>query len=303
MTHGSRNRGWKHLALASTALVVSLFAEIAWSAEPGNASGKVTFNRDIAPIVFHYCASCHRPGEAGPFPLLTYQDVKKHGHQIVAVTQSRYMPPWLPEPGDLKFADERRLSDRQIATIRAWVDQGMLQGKPSDLPPEPKFVEGWQLGQPDLIIRAEKAYVLSASGRDQYWNFILRVPITGTRWVRAVEIHPGDKRFVHHANVLVDRYETARRMEKEEGAGFGGMEIRIDSEAFDPDSHFLFWKPGTVASFEPDGMALRLDKGTDLILNAHLQPSGKARADTAYDWPLFHRQTCNRAPHAVADAE
>ena len=206
---------------------------------------------------------------------MSYQDVKKHGHQIVAVTQSRYMPPWLPEPGRLKFADERRLTDEQIATIRRWVDEGMLQGKPSDLPTAPKFVQGWQLGQPDLILKAAKPYVLPASGRDRYWNFIFPVPITGTRWVRAVEIHPGDKRLVHHANVYVDRYETARRMQKENGAGFGGMEIRIDSEAFDPDSHFLFWKPGTVAAFEPDGMALRLDKGTDLILNAHLQPSGR----------------------------
>ena len=93
--------------------------------------------------------------------------------------------------------------------------------------------------------------------------------------MRAIEIRPGDKRLVHHANLLVDRYESARRMEKDKGSGFGGMEVRIDSEVFDPDSHFLFWKPGTVASNEPDGMALRLDKGTDLVLNTHLQPSGK----------------------------
>jgi Tfp pilus assembly protein PilF len=186
------------------------------------------------------------------------------------------MPPWLPEPGDLKFADERRLSDEQIATIRKWVDQGMLEGKPADLPPKPKFVEGWQLGQPDLILKAEKPYTLPASGTDQYWNFILPVPIHETRWARAVEIRPGDKRLVHHANILVDRYESARIMEKDKGNGFGGMEVRIASEVFDPDSHFLFWKPGTVATNEPDGMALRLDKGTDLVLNTHLQPSGKA---------------------------
>ena len=269
------NRARALLALIISVLGLGLAASSAFGSEPSSSEQKVTFNRDIAPIVYHYCSSCHRPGEAGPFPLLTYQDVKKHGHQIVAVTQSRFMPPWLPEPSEVKFADERRLSDEQIATIRKWVDQGMLEGKPSDLPPKPKFVEGWQLGQPDVILKAAKPYMLPATGIDQYWNFILPVPIDGTRWVRAVEIHPGDKRLVHHANILVDRYESSRRMEKEKGAGFGGMEIRIDSEVFDPDSHFLFWKPGTVASYEPDGMALRLDKGTDLVLNAHLQPSGK----------------------------
>ena len=260
------------------ALAVGGFGMRLWSLGPSTPPANVTFTRDIAPIVYHYCAACHRPGEAGPFPLLTYQDVKKHGQQIVAVTQTRFMPPWLPEPGELKFADERRLSDQQIATIRAWVDQGMLEGKSSDLPPKPKFVEGWQLGEPDLILKAGKPYMLAASGRDTYWNFIMPVPIHETRWVRAIEIRPGDKRLVHHANILVDRYESARRMEKDKGSGFGGMEIRIESEVFDPDSHFLFWKPGTVVTNEPDGMALRLDKGTDLVLNTHLQPSGKQEA-------------------------
>ena len=257
-------------------LVIGGYRSSLWSSEPTKPAEKVTYNRDIAPIVYHYCASCHRPGEAGPFPLLTYQDVKKHGHQIVAVTQSRFMPPWLPEPQQIRFADELRLSDAQLAKIRLWVEQGMVEGNPADLPPKPKFVEGWQLGQPDMIIKAAKPYVLPASGIDQYWNFILPVPIHDTTWVRAIEIKPGDKRLVHHANVYVDRYESSRRMEKEKGAGFGGMEIRIDSEIFDPDSHFLFWKPGTIVKSEPDGMALRLDKGTDLVLNAHLQPSGRA---------------------------
>ena len=257
-------------------LAIGGYRTALWSSEPARPAEKVTYNRDIAPIVYQYCSSCHRPGEAGPFPLLTYQDVKRQAHQIAAVTQTRFMPPWLPEPQELKFADERRLSEEQIATIRKWVDQGMLEGKPSDLPPKPKFVEGWQLGQPDLILKAEKPYILQASGTDQYWNFILPVPIHETRWARAVEIRPGDRRLVHHANILVDRYESARIMEKDKGSGFGGMEVRIASEVFDPDSHFLFWKPGTVVTNEPDGMALRLDKGTDLVLNTHLQPSGRA---------------------------
>ncbi len=249
----------------------------AQSVTPATTAGReVTFNRDIAPIVFHYCASCHRPGEAGPFPLLTYEDVKKHGRQIAAVTQTRFMPPWLPEPQTLKFADERHLNSEQIALIQSWVSKGMLRGNPADMPPQPPFVEGWQLGKPDLIVKAAKPFPLPATGIDTYWNFILPIPITETRWVKAVEIRPGDKRLVHHANILVDRLQLSRKMENEPGAGFGGMEIRIESELFDPDSHFLFWKPGTVPYVEPDGMALRLDKGTDLVLNTHLQPSGRA---------------------------
>ena len=225
--------------------------------------------------MFRSCASCHRPGEAAPFSLLSYSDVKKHARQIADVTESRAMPPWLPEPQKLKFADELRLSDAEIKLIRSWEEQGAVEGEPADLPPPPKFVEGWRLGKPGLVLTASKPLTLPPSGTDTYWNFIFPVPIQETRWVKAVEIRPGDKRYVHHANILVDRAGSSRRREAEPGAGFGGMEIRIESQVFDPDSHLLFWKPGTVPYVEPEGMALRLDKGTDLILNTHLQPSGK----------------------------
>lgn len=242
---------------------------------PSVATEQVTYNRDIAPIIFRSCSTCHRPGEAAPFSLLTYSDVKRHGRQIAEVTQSRSMPPWLPEPQKLKFAEELRLADAEIELIRRWVDQGAVEGNPADLPAPPKFVEGWRLGKPDLILTATKPLTLSPQGTDTYWNFIFPVPIKNTRWVKAVEIRPGDKRYVHHANILVDREGSSRKREAEPGAGFGGMEIRVESQVFDPDSHLLFWKPGTIPYVEPEGMALRLDPGTDLILNTHLQPSGK----------------------------
>src|SRR3984893_11643797 len=99
--------------------------------EIGTANSQITFNRDIAPILFHYCATCHRPGESGPFPLLSYKDAKSHARQIAAVTPRRFMPPWLPDPGEFKFADELRLSDAQITAIAHWVEQGAVEGAPS----------------------------------------------------------------------------------------------------------------------------------------------------------------------------
>ena len=267
---------WVLVVLASACVVDPLVAGRAQQqSQAAGVDAQITFNRDIAPIIFRSCATCHRPGEAAPFSLLTYSDAKKHAHQIVDVTKSRIMPPWLPEPQELKFADEMRLSDAEINLIERWVEQGEMEGNPADLPPQPKFVEGWRLGKPDMILTAEKPLVLPPQGTDTYWNFIFRVPIEETRWVKAVEIRPGDKQYVHHANILVDREGASRRRESEPGAGFGGMEIRIDSKVFDPDSHLLFWKPGTIPYVEPEGMALRLDKGTDLVLNTHLQPSGK----------------------------
>jgi Flp pilus assembly protein TadD len=238
-------------------------------------AGPVTFYKDVAPIVYHSCALCHRPGEPGPFPLLTYDDVRKHGQQIVTVIRRRYMPPWLPEPGHGDFQDERRLTDEQIRTIAQWVEQGTAAGSPSDAPPHPKFTPGWQLGAPDLVIEASAPYRLRADGPDEYWNFVLPLKLDGARWVKAIEIRPGNARAVHHANVLIDRSRSARMQEKTPGAGFGGMDLNIESDTFDPDSHFLFWKPGGTPWIEPAGMAWRADSATDLVLNVHMQPTGK----------------------------
>jgi Flp pilus assembly protein TadD len=236
----------------------------------------VTFNKHIAPILFKNCAPCHRPGESGPFSLLTYDDAKKHARQIVAVTKNRYMPPWLPEAGVGKFADERRLSENQIHLIERWVEQGEAQGQASDLPPLPKFAEGWQLGEPDLVLRLPKPYTLAAGSSDVYRNFIYSFPLEAARYVRALEIRPGNKRVVHHANLLIDRNRSSRWKDGRDGQpGFAGMDLKIEANVQDPESHLLFWKPGSVLSEEPDGMAWIIERGTDLILNMHLQPSGK----------------------------
>jgi Flp pilus assembly protein TadD len=152
----------------------------------------------------------------------------------------------------------------------------MPEGTVADLPRSPHFNPGWHLGQPDLILQSNSSFEVPASGSDVYWNFIFRLPLEKTRWVKAIEIRPGERRLVHHANLIVDRSQSSRRQEKFPGSGFAGMELQIESEAFDPDGHFLFWKPGTIPEPEPQGMALRLDPGNDLVLNTHLQPSGKA---------------------------
>jgi len=240
-----------------------------------NGASPVTFNQHVAPLVYHYCSPCHRPGEAAPFSLLSYDDAKRHAAQIAAVTKRRYMPPWLPEPGHGDFAEERRLSDAQIQLIQDWVKQGEPLGPAADAPQPPKFHDEWQLGTPDLVLRVTQPYQLSADGQEIFWNFILPVPITATRWVRAIEVRPGNPRVFHHANVIVDRSRSSRRQERTSGAGFPGMDLAVEEETFDPDGHFLSWKPGSEPVVEPDGMAWRADPGMDLLLNVHLRPTGK----------------------------
>ncbi len=240
-----------------------------------SAAPAATFSHDIAPIVFAKCAPCHHPGESAPFSLLTYDDVKKRAAQIATVTRSGYMPPWLPAHGYGDFEGDRRLTAEEIALLATWVKEGAPEGSPAETPPAPTFHPDWQLGTPDLILEAPAALSLPASGPDLYWNFIFKPGLVTRRWVRAVEIRPGDRRLVHHENLLVDRLGSAQAQETAPGKGFPGMDVVLMSNPFDPEGHLLFWKPGGAPHVEPDGLALRLDPGHDLVLNMHLQLSGK----------------------------
>ncbi len=247
-------------------------------AKPPNAAKNLpTWSHQIAPILYNNCTTCHHPGGAGPFSLLTYDDARRWSAQILTVTQSRFMPPWLPEPGYGDFADNRRLSAEDLANIKRWVIANMPEGNAAEAPAPPEYTSEWQLGPPDLILTAPESFQVPADGQDLFRNFIYPVPVTRTRYVRAVEILPGNARVVHHANILIDRTAELRRQHPNDWkAGIPGMELEVGSgDRFDPDSHFLFWKPDTPAVIEPPGMPWRIDPGNDLILNTHLKPTGR----------------------------
>ena len=249
----------------------------------GRSTRAVTWSHQIAPLVYNNCTTCHHPGGAGPFSLLTYEDARRWGKQMAAVTSSRYMPPWLPEKGYGDFADERRLSKDEIALIAKWVQTGMAQGDASSAPPAPKYSASWQYGTPDLVLQVERPFTLAASGTDVFRNFVLPYPLKQTHYIRAMEIRPAVPRIVHHANILIDRTASFRRAHPAQWKeGVPGMELEVDTgNDFDPDSNFLFWKPDTPMLVEPEGMPWRLDPGNDLILNMHLKPSGKPETASA----------------------
>jgi Flp pilus assembly protein TadD len=276
-----RNRGPSVIPRGAAALAAVLAGLVTAACGHGSsesgAAAHPTFARDVAPILFEHCAPCHHPGGAGPFSLLGYADARKRARQIGKVTTRRYMPPWLPEPGHGRFLGENRLTDGQIATLAAWAQSGAAEGDPRLLPRAPMFTTGWELGPPDLVIAAPKPFILPAEGSDVFWNLVLPAPVARTRYVRAIQILPGNARVVHHANLLLDRSGLGRaRDAATPGPGFPGMDLEIASNRFEPDSHFLFWKPSTPVVVEPAGLAWRLEPSTDLIVNLHLQPSGKA---------------------------
>ena len=233
---------------------------------------QVTFTRDVAPILFSACASCHRPEGVAPFSLLTYDDAKSHAAAIVEATQDRVMPPWKPEPGYGEFLDERRLTSDQIATLRRWVDDGLLEGDPALLPRPPTWSGHWQLGTPDLVIETP-LYTLSASGDDVYRNFVLPIETSTSRYIRAWEFLPGSG-AVHHATMQFDPTRSSRRLDEQDPEpGYEGV---VPHSAMSPDGYFLGWLPGLVSNVAPRGMSWPLPTGADLILMLHLRPIGKA---------------------------
>src|SRR5438876_4093151 len=143
--------------------------------------GPLTFTKDIAPIVWARCATCHRPREIGPFSLITYDDVRRHATQIAALTARRVMPPWKPAPGRGSFQNERRLSDAELDAIQKWIADGAPEGEAADLPPAPGAVEGrlpqfsstWQLGTPDLVVTMPAPYTVRADGADVFRTFVI----------------------------------------------------------------------------------------------------------------------------------
>ena len=232
----------------------------------------VTFARDIAPIVFEACASCHRPDGPGPFSLTTYDDVRRRATQIAQVTRSRFMPPWKVEPSVGHFVGQRPLTDDEIARIESWVASGTTEGDPADLPPPPKAAGRWLLGTPDLVVRPDAPYTLPALNTDAFRIFAIRVPVTQRTYVTGIEFHPGNARVVHHANIRIDRTDAARKLDDADPLpGYDGLMPR---SAEYPDGHFLGWTPGQVAPLVAPDLAWVLEPGSDLVVQLHMQPSG-----------------------------
>jgi Flp pilus assembly protein TadD len=256
-------------ALATVAIVAATALDI--GVAPARAA-TTTFSKDVAPIIFSRCGSCHRPGGSGPFSLLTYAAARPRAGQLAAVTRSRQMPPWKAEPGHGDFLGLTPLTADEIGVFERWVADGATEGDERDLPPLPKWPDGWQLGQPDLIVTSEP-YTLQASGNDVFRILVLPLPVKAAAYVRGMEFRPGNPAVVHHATIRIDRTPTSRRLADEDpGAGYSGLIART---AGYPDGHFLGWTPGQVPPLLPKGLAWHLNRGTDLVVELHMQPSGK----------------------------
>jgi mono/diheme cytochrome c family protein len=283
--------------------------------------GAPTFTRDVAPIMFTKCASCHRPGEVAPMALLSFADARPWASAIKQKVSTRAMPPWHADPAHGTFRNDLRLSDREIDTIVKWVDGGAREGDPSALPALPKFPEGWQIGKPDAVFEMTQDFEIPASGEVAYQYFEVPTNFTEDKWMQAGEVRAGDRSHVHHIivyvrepgrtvrpNVLTVRpiinaaaTQPAPALERVAAAAVTTAQRPIVPAAQGAgrppgggDAMLVNWAVGEDAPVHLPGTAKRIPAGSTLIFQVHYTTNGKAGHDRSRVGLVFAKEPPQR---------
>ncbi|WP_422930192.1 redoxin domain-containing protein [Singulisphaera sp. PoT] len=238
--------------------------------------GKVTYASDVAAILQAKCQSCHRPGEVGPFPLLSYDDARGHAAMIREVVDERRMPPWHADPRYGHFQNDRRLSPEERAKLIAWVEQDSPLGDPAAIPVARTFSEGWTIGKPDAVFEIPEPYTVAAQGVIDYVNIRVPTHFTEDKWIQAAEARPGDRGVVHHIIVYVD--DHTKKSRKSEG-------------------HLCGFAPGDLPSVYENGTAKKIPAGSDLIFQLHYTPNGKITTDRSKLGVIFAKEPVQHEAH------
>jgi hypothetical protein len=298
-----------------TTLVTAAFPRPARS-----QSSSATFSRDVAPILFEKCVGCHRPGEIGPMPLVTYQDVRPWAKSIRTKVVSREMPPWHADPRYGKFRNDRSLTQQQIDTIVAWIDSGAAKGDDADLPSAPVFTSGWQTGEPDYIVEMPLEYDIPPQGQLNAVNFWVPVPFKQDRFVETMELRPGNSRVVHHIGVSIatlpqgatltqqgemilpdGTLQNANAQAKTSERGIGATRPSARNEVSNlqggdgggrpTNSLLVAYVPGGGVYRRPPGIGRRIPAGTYFVFNMHYQPTGQVETDRSRLGLWFSKET------------
>jgi hypothetical protein len=275
-----------------------------------------TFSNDVAKIIHDKCESCHRPESSAPFSLISYRDVQQRAGTIEAVLDMGYMPPWKPVDHGIAFANNRSLSSEETRKIKAWIDAGCPEGDRGKTPDPPQVTDGWILGKPDLVVRMNGTFDVPADGPDIYRSFVFPLDLPEDKWVKAVQLRPRVKSSVHHALFFVDTAGNARKMDGADGkTGIAGMgflagmgetnvtnteggaaflsRLRGERGSADSDDDEAYrvneglarglggYVPGSTPNLLPGDLAMALPAGSDIVMQTHFHPSGKAETEQA----------------------
>jgi hypothetical protein len=264
-------------AFAVTGVVACALAAVP-HADHHKATKKVhipTFAKDVAPILYAKCATCHHAGEVAPFSLTSYEDARGKALTIAAAVERKQMPPWQAASHG-EFENERTLSADQIKILQEWAANGAPAGNLKAAPKSPTFTPGWQMGPPDFVGQPSGSYPVEAEGPDDYRCFVIPTNFDSDRYVTDVEVRPGNRKVVHHVLLYLDTNRVARGMHSKDGKpgyqSFGGP-------GFTPSGSLGGWAPGLQPVRLGDGEGFLLPKGADIVMQLHYHRDGKPEED------------------------
>jgi hypothetical protein len=229
-----------------------------------------TFSKDVAPILQKNCQICHRPGEAAPMSLLTYEQVRPWAKAIREAVLKRVMPPWQADPRYGKFRNDRSLSQDDIDTLVNWANSGAPEGDPKDLSPPAQFENGWRIGKPDVEIVMKEPFSVPASGVMDYRHFVVPTHFTEDKWFQVAEIRPGNRAIVHHVIAFV----------RPPGANPNN----------EPVEYLAGYAPGAVPLELEPGRAKLVTAGSDIVFELHYTPNGTPGTDQTKMGLIFAKE-------------
>ncbi len=255
-------------------------------------SSDVTYTRDVAPILFKNCVSCHRDGEAAPFSLTSYEDAKRWAPMIKYTAQKKIMPPWKAINPHGFFRNDRRMTYEEINTLVKWVDSGKHKGEPRDTPELPPVQTGWKLGEPDQILEAPVEFKLEATGKDVYRAYLVGKPFEDGKWINGMEVRPGNRRVVHHVLVYVDTSGRAKELDDEDPEP--GYTTYGTGPGFLPAVTLGGFAPGTKYYRLPEEWGYWIPKGGQIVIEVHYNKSGKPETDRTSIGLYFSKKTVKK---------
>ena len=274
------------ILLWSASCACGLFAAETTAGRP------VTFTKDVAPVIQKNCQGCHRPGEAGPFPLLTYAQARPWSKAMKEAVLMKKMPPWFADPHYGRFSNDRSLSQKEIDTIAAWADAGAPEGDPKEMPAPASFTEGWSIPKPDVVFELPRAFEIPATGTLEYQKVIVPTGFTEDKWVQFAEARPDDRARVHHMIAFVREPGSTWLKGAEPGVFFVAPKPKDDAADTSalPSDFLVGYAPGQPPEMLPPGQAKLIKAGSDLVLEIHYTTNGKASRDRSKFGLVFAKQ-------------
>ncbi len=265
------------------------------------AGGAVTFYKDVLPIMQRHCQECHHAGEAVPMTLMTYKDARPWAAAIKEAVLTKKMPPWFAAGANGRFLNDRRLSQQEMDTLVSWAASGVKEGDAKDAPAPRAFVEGWSIGNPDIVFEMQKAFHVPPKGKVDYQYIVVPTGFTEDRWVSKIEVLPGNRSAVHHI-VLIARAPGSNYMKAAKpGEPFAFIPENEAKHLEDTGAGKFFmlggtvemvsvYVPGGVAYQTAPGQARLIKAGSDLIFQMHYTPDGKDEMDKSRVGMVFAKE-------------